>query len=245
MSQFKSLIAASLLLLSAPAFAQVTYTDIDPDVTLTEWDAHFLQIGPATDDGLYIWKHPNEVVVNSMVNDVQVLFDGQYPASLQYGATISSVGMWQKPNYAVLNHEGTTGNWISVEDRYLGLRYKDAGEWHYAWARLDIDQAPSHFTLKDFAVENTADAAIMAGAEGSASTVNEANNLDLCTYRAQQLIVAHDAQISITSLLGEHILQARVPAHGSLDLSALNPGAYFIHVSSKNSSSRLKVLVIK
>jgi hypothetical protein len=242
MSLLKSLAFASLLLVSAPALAQVSYNDIDPDVKLTEWDAHFLQIGPETGDGLYIWKHPNEVVVNSMTNSVQVLFDGVYPASVEYGQTIGSVGMWKQPNYAVLNHEGATGNWINVEDRYLGLRYKQAGEWHYAWARLDIDKAPSHFTLKDFAVEAGAGTQIYAGAEGSAS-VEDASTDPLYTLRGQQLTLGRDAIVSVSSTIGEQLFEGRLHANESIDLSSIGDGCVFIRVSTSDKTSHLKVII--
>lgn len=246
MSLFTSLILASLLfaslLFSAPAVAQVTYSDVDPDVTITDWAEHFLQIGPASGDGLYIWKHPNEVVVNSMVNSVQVLFDGEFPASLEYGQTISSSGTWKKPSYSVLNHAGETGNWINVEDRFLGLRYKEGTTWHYAWARLDIDQAPSHFTLKDFAVEFTADASIIAGADETAD-VTEATAPATYSLRGQQLTLGRDALVSVASTLGETLFEARMRPNESIDLSTLGQGCVFIRVTTEGHTSKLKVIL--
>jgi hypothetical protein len=241
MSYFKSLAFASLLF-AAPLWAQVTYTDIEPDVTLTEWDAHFLRIGPDADDGLYIWKHPNEVVVNSMVSSVQVLFDGDYPAAVEYGQTISSSAAWMKPNYAVLNHEGATGHWIGVEDRYLGLRYKEGSDWHYAWARLDIDAAPSHFTLKDFAVETGAGTPIFAGAEGSAD-VNESADQKLYTLRGHQLTLGSDATVSVSSILGDQILEGQFGNGESIDLAKLGKGCMFIRINASGNTASIKLVV--
>jgi hypothetical protein len=238
----KSLAFASILFVSSPLFAQITYTDVEPDVRLTQWDAHFLQLGEASDMGLHIWKHPNEVVINSMKTDVQVLFDGEFPVSLEYGDPIGSEGTWKKPSYAVLNNQGTTGNWIGVEDRYLGIRFKESGAWHYAWARLDIDQSPTHFTLKDFAVESGAGVAIMAGAEALADvdpTENPAAHMLLGT----QLKLYRHSHVSISSPLGVRIFESSHRSGEMVDLAQFGSGALLVRVISGKSTAMLKIVV--
>lgn len=238
----RSLILFSLLVVARPALAQVTYTDMEPDITITTWDAHFLQIGPGTGDGLYLWKHPNEVVVNSLSSNVQVLFAGEDPAVLEYGQTIDRGGIWRKPNYSVLNHEGSTGNWIGVEDGYLAMRYKQDGAWHYAWARLDVDGAPTLFTLKDYAVELTAEVPIVAGAEATAS-VEPSSHHPLYTLSGQKLTVPKRSYVAVQSTLGIQLFRGWLAANETVDLSTLGGGCMFVRVRTAADVVMLKVIV--
>ena len=52
----------------------------------------------------------------------------------------------------------------SATDGYIGFSFPAGPDLHYAWVRVDIDNATGTFIIKDFAFENTPDTQILAGA---------------------------------------------------------------------------------
>ncbi len=61
----------------------------------------------------------------------------------------------------------TSGYWVNVEGRYLGLKFQIRGATHYGWARLDVrvSQGPPSITptLTGYAYETVANKPIIAG----------------------------------------------------------------------------------
>jgi hypothetical protein len=64
-------------------------------------------------------------------------------------------------------HSSTTGKWINVKKRFLGLAFQVDGKMHYGWARLNVkvqDQYPPiTATLTGYAYETVPGKAIIAG----------------------------------------------------------------------------------
>jgi hypothetical protein len=62
----------------------------------------------------------------------------------------------------------TIGPWRNVTNRYLGLKFKINGKFHYGWARLSVKAFKGQFkivaTLTGFAYETIPGKAITAGA---------------------------------------------------------------------------------
>jgi len=59
------------------------------------------------------------------------------------------------------------GSWAGSSERtlYLGLRFKIAGEFHYAWARMSVTLGNFSATLTGYAYETIPNKAILAGQE--------------------------------------------------------------------------------
>jgi hypothetical protein len=57
------------------------------------------------------------------------------------------------------------GNWINVKNRYLGVKFKIKGQYHYGWARLNVNVYKEVITatLSGYAYETIANKAIVAG----------------------------------------------------------------------------------
>jgi len=106
-------------------------------------------------------KIPNEVV------------GGQHWASaLKRGAHISQGQEFSRSadmaaQYASFGRSGTTGPWVNVTDRYLGLRFKIGGKLHYGWARFNVTVVKGKFeivaTLTGYAYETIPNKPIIAG----------------------------------------------------------------------------------
>jgi hypothetical protein len=102
-------------------------------------------------------------------------YSRHYAAALNMGARIGSGEHFIKGGgrgetmAATFSGEGNTGRigqWLNVNNRYLGLKFKIAGKTHYGWARLTV-QLPGNYlidtTLTGYAYETVAGKAIRAG----------------------------------------------------------------------------------
>jgi len=57
---------------------------------------------------------------------------------------------------------GTFGDWINVQNRYLGLKFNVNGKAHYGWARLSTDNC-EEATLTGYAYETVPNKSIVTG----------------------------------------------------------------------------------
>jgi hypothetical protein len=102
-------------------------------------------------------------------------YSRHYAAALKRGARIGpgdhfiQGGGRGETMAATFSGEGNTGRigqWLNVNNRYLGLKFKIAGKTHYGWARLTV-QLPGNYligaTLTGYAYETVAGKAIRAG----------------------------------------------------------------------------------
>lgn len=231
-----------IALCASQATAQISYLDIEPDIRIEGWEVYGLSLASDQSTVLDIWKHPNEVVINTHSSNVQVLYVGDYPVCVEAGTPISSTGTWKRPSYDVLNNEGTSGNWINVTNRYLGIRYRMGGSWFYGWARMDIDQAPTHFTLKDYAAELAPNTPIEAGVASSAS-VNEMGDDMYWTLHGQQLTVHEPCEIELISPLGVKVMSSRHNSGETLDLRGAGAGMYLLTIKGKHYVHTEKIVI--
>ena len=175
--QYGALSAAALGV--ADASGQVVYTDIDPDQVLNVGDefAMDLNVDGLTNatvnnpDGL---ANGNAAIVFPSSGGAFVGFTAggyEYPALLSEGDIIDSAAGFTTPGVrGDLNYYGcaySNSQWCNtVVDGYLGLRFDDIinGTTHYGWIRMDTDvNGTNIITVKDFAINATADEGIAAG----------------------------------------------------------------------------------
>lgn len=123
-------------------------------------------------------------------NEVESTGSNQYlAAALKAGARISGarrffrgVSMASQFLGFTVTHTRTRGAWVNVSDRYLGLKFKINGKFHYGWARLSVKVIKGQFkitaTLTGFAYETTPGKAIIAGATKGADDAEPAASLN-------------------------------------------------------------------
>ena len=97
------------------------------------------------------------------------------PAALRKGAVVGTnqsfiprryhestmVSVWQTDSIGLHDY----GKWVNITNRYLGLRFKIAGETHYGWARLSVRVKGRKITatLTGYAYETIPNKPIIAG----------------------------------------------------------------------------------
>ena len=88
-----------------------------------------------------------------------------YVSALNAGDTIDAgtVGptFFGSMSYGANNPNGEFDN---VTDAYIGLSFPIAGQTHFGWVRVDVDNAAGTFLVKDWAYEDVAGVGIAAGA---------------------------------------------------------------------------------
>ena len=162
-------------ILGAPeADAAIIYTDEVPDFAGVIGSQYFLDLNNDGADDFRIWHNgSSNLYISPLGSTNEVLGSGgttfAYPFALSAGATISSgaggffnngfAGGFQSLNYGSCSF----GNWCSVTDRYIGLRFDIGGNIHYGWVRLDVNNAGSVWSVKDYAYENVMGMDIDAG----------------------------------------------------------------------------------
>jgi hypothetical protein len=146
------------------ASAQIMYTDLNPDKSVSTWNVYTFHLSDASPSYLgygtvNLWFHPwtpNQVVALTGT-DCEIMVNSladKLPLKLQQNDTISSEKIWSSVSYNPLNIGNSQGLWLGgVSNRYLGIRFKlsTGGNWFYGWARLDVDVIPDSFTVKDYA----------------------------------------------------------------------------------------------
>jgi len=159
----------------------VIYTDITPDFTGGVGSQYFLDLDNNAVNDFRIWHNgSSNLYISPLTATNEVLGSGgatfAYPFALSSGAVISSgagtffnngfAGGFQSLNYGSCSF----GNWCSITDRYIGMRFDIGGSIHYGWVRLDVNQSGSVWTIKDYAYESNPGVAINAGDTGTGAS---------------------------------------------------------------------------
>lgn len=244
---------------STSAAAQIFYQDIVPDKTMATWDAMDVNIdslvsssrrygGPGN---LSIWEEFGSRIVVNAFSDCDVMMSGGYPAALNLQDAIGPTGTWTQPDYAIL-YDGTQGNWSGATDRYLGVRIRSGGAWLYGWIRMDVNAAGSSVTIKDYACNRTAGAAIRAGQTSTAvDAIPAASSLSLFPHPVgSAALLRFDRPLTDVTVtlydLGGRVVQAAAFRGGSIvriERGSLPAGAYLLLVTEGDIAITSRMIV--
>lgn len=259
------------VLAAGAANAQVNYTDVDPDFTMTgvsgtaERDSLEIDFdGDGVNDiqlqlRVYGTTPTNtQVNLNGLTSGANVLMSLVnytylgYALDIPSGNLIGAASPWEAVSQAVLasNFGGTTyGNLGDGLDHFVGFRFTDAtSATHYGWMRVTaIDVNGTSVTLKDYAWEATADTAIAAG--GGASGINNLSAVQSNIFAFNHKVVlnfntAIDGTVRIYNALGELVLSEKIMGmRNEIAADALNNGIYMIQVETSNGNFTKKVKI--
>lgn len=227
----------TLIVLSNQSIGQIKFHDVDPDTTVSTWDAFTITpIASGPSDYIVIWWHPSPEVVVQTWGNCEILFDAQgtLPLKLEQGDTIDASGKWVKGNYDALS-SGGSGNWTSnALDKYLGFRVKNGTTWNYGWVKMSVASAAVSFTIKEWAYDTTGNA-IKAGQKTATAISNIQNKTELQVYPnpAQNRIVVSkqlNDKVAVHDLAGRRyaVYQQTEPGQTVLDITHLPAGTYIL-----------------
>ncbi len=259
----------SIFALSLKSNAQIIYTDINPDTTLTGSTSspfHYYYMDLNHDsviDFKFAHFFPNASFVSAEIycqfgnnQDEEILCNNNYPMALNNAATIDqNAGTWVNTVSGSSNSAlylngfgGSTGNWIGVIDKYVGLRIKLNGQWHYGWARMDIPASAANMIIKDYAIQGTANTAIQAGDSGSTVEVNPNTKTgDISVYSFNKNIQINipdnnvKAEVTVFNLIAQKVYSTTLNASTSLNLDSEKTGIYMVKIINNNDIKTYKV----
>ncbi|MEO8149178.1 MAG: T9SS type A sorting domain-containing protein [Bacteroidia bacterium] len=178
------------MLFSTSANAQIVYTDVNPDSTITCSGSSCTKLynldlnNDANNDFIITVLHNNPVpwwtsqASASPLNDDAVkatLGSFNHSIPLQFNDVIDSNVLlnqaWQTSgpcwmNYCDLSIPCSGGaQWNNLSDYYLGLRLLQSGQTYYGWVRLRVDVTGGHASviIRDYAYNSIPNQAILAG----------------------------------------------------------------------------------
>jgi len=251
-------------------FAQIVYTDIDPDTTLigsTSSPFHYYYMDlnhDSVDDIRFAHFAPSSSWINAEVycvygnnQDEMILTSSGYPLALNQGMNIgSSSGTWTNTvsgstNSALfLNANGSGGNWIGVTNKYIGLRVMIGSNYYYGWARLDVPANAASMTIKDYAIQTTPNLAINAGDNGTVSITEENIPSYFTVYANQKTIFIYnneneynDVNVRVFNMLGDEVHFQNMNQSTEINMSKLNTGIYLVNLESFMGISTYKVYI--
>lgn len=227
------------------ANAAVVYTDEVPDFAGGIGSQYFLDLNNDGTDDFRIWHNgSSNLYISPLVATNAVLGSGgatfAYPFALNLNDPINAgagtfftngfAGGFQSLNYGSCSF----GNWCSITDGYMGLRFDIGGNTHYGWVRLDVNASGSVWSVKDYAYEDVANASIDAGemtAIGTAIGATAISGSDIAdNNNGTDFQVNFTASTDETTLSEYRAIVVKEINVGTFDLAAaqaLAPTEYF------------------
>ncbi len=250
MRHLRRTILTCLVFLTTPFLhAQIVYTDIDPDSTLSAtvdelWKSYFLDLD---NDGTFEFEiehfHPEpsyqavEIHRNTVGTQQVIINSGGHSRVMTKGENIDAgAGTWGLDGYGILN-----APWYGGEDKYFAIRFQINGAWHYGWARVSIPADAGSFTIKDYAYESTPGKAIECGDAGTTTvrTPPQASGISVQQSGSRILITSTrgaTGSIFIHNILGMRVISGTLEGERTaVELSALPSGVYMLAVEGKGA----------
>jgi len=181
--------------------------------------------------------------------------DMQFNTNSLYGNQIMAFYLGIQSYYA----SGTTlawftspvGNWSGKTEKFVALRLDDGGASYYGWARLSVDDNNHEFTIHDYAVKMSEEAAIETGETVGIHTVIQNNQLNAYSFGSTINVVIKDLQttgatVKVFNLEGKVVYQNELNMNGmQINLDNVAAGAYTLQVVTNESGVYTKTVSIQ
>ncbi|MBR9845037.1 MAG: T9SS type A sorting domain-containing protein [Algicola sp.] len=177
-----------------------------------------------------------------------------YPFNLASGAAISNAasGSWFNNGFSggfqSLNYGSCSfGNWCSVTDGFLGLRFNIAGSIHYGWAQLDVDANGNVWTVKGFAYHDTPGVGLNAGQETLSLENTIFEDIKIVTLgKSIGLYNINEAtSYRLINMTGKEVLNGTASGNDYvIEANTLANGIYIIELEDANTKAVLRKKLI-
>jgi hypothetical protein len=265
-----SALAGTLIAGGTAADAQIVYTDVTPDASVTTGSMYNLdldnnsvvdfQIALAHQTYMYggTFAIQYDYALIAPADPANAIDTMAGPVAHNAGETINSSMLWvdgSASSYQLLGlafappfNPYNTGNFLGQTDKYVGLRFRIGGADHYGWVRLDLNAAATEVIVKDYAYDATAGNSIVTGAM-TTGIKNELSG-DVQIFSANNLIHVNmnkatvDGVITITDVAGKLVSTTAVTsASNVISMESANAGIYFVTVAQGDARKTEKVII--
>ena len=243
---------------------QIIYTDIMPDFDQGTGQPYSLDLNndgtpdfqihieSASDLKIMPLNANNEVLGNPYSSSSSFYV---FPYALSNGAPISNSasGSWFNNSFSVgvqdLNYSSCLrGNWCSVTDKYLGLRFNISGNIYYGWARLDVGASGNTWLVKDFANHKTPDAPIMAGQTTTLGIGdNHLNNVKIVALNKSIALfnLPQQTDYRLFSITGQSVLDGNIENNiHVIEANTLATGVYIVELKDKDTNAVIRKKIV-
>ncbi|MBL6964177.1 MAG: T9SS type A sorting domain-containing protein [Bacteroidetes bacterium] len=266
-------VAAGVVASAGIANAQIVYTDIDPDIMISD-SSYLIDLNNDANADfrlIHLYYYYSNSILNAIglegLNINEALGDtilstsysyvSFYPAMLNANDDISeNKQVWYYSSYALMYYNGVYGsytfkggNWKSTTDKFLGLRFKMDGKWHYGWARIDITAKGEAFIIKDYAYESYPEKHILAGAQVSSVADDAARSVRVFNGPKNLIINTNGVEVAdnkgiIHNTLGQKIQSLQLKAGKNvIPLDGFVPGVYLVNMTVNGQPISRKFMV--
>lgn len=248
---------AGAVALAGSADAQIIYTDINPDVVVSDTvyydldmdgdavvdftfgtEGYTTSYGPVNLSLLYV-----PVAANAVLGS---LYSGNYPLpfAMNNGDSISSTNTsWNAGSVngglqylSVLAPYGSYGNWQGQTDKYVGVRFNIGSNTHYGWVRLSVSANADTIIIKDYAYNSQPNVGLLAGEMGPLN-VAPVNNDPVTIYAANHTVFLQNAgastggNVRVYNINGQTVRESAITEENfNISLEGETTGIYFVEV---------------
>lgn len=172
---------AGAIVAGSAANAQITYTDVNPDVTIDSLTSPYLIDfnNDATPDAGFVVAHIQDAGSLSFTYTGALAYalgaliseaDTVNVSALDCGVAVSNTAFFGNGSSAILGYAAlingsipfaSTGTpFLGATDKYMGVSFTAASGTHYGWVRLSVAADATTITVKEYAFNATPNAAI-------------------------------------------------------------------------------------
>lgn len=262
--------AAGTIAVAGAANAQIVYTDINPDTVIHdslfynldmdnngqpelrfETVTYQLSSGSVQFAVVGVLGNPNNATIGSIYSTSY-----PFPFSMNNGDSISSTNTnWQAQTInggvqylGAVYGSYTYANWLGVNDKYLGVRFRIGTNTHYGWVRLSVSPGADTITIKDYAYQTLPGVGITAGQLVGMPKYTDNPNISI--FASQHTVVIRNTEhekggiVRIVNTLGQTISETAITEENMrISLEGNAPGIYFVEVQRNDERFTKKVYI--
>jgi hypothetical protein len=170
---------------------------------------------------------------NNICDTLSTWYDANNPGTMGMGANISY--------------------WSSATNKYLALKLIVGTNTYYGWARFDLLEISSSFTIKDYAYNSTPNACIQAGKTNVSTDQNLNKNISIypnpfiTSTTIKSIENLKNATMTIYNAYGKVLKQIKNISGQTIDLlrNKLPSGMYIIRITEENKMIGVEKLIIR
>ncbi|MFZ5554804.1 MAG: T9SS type A sorting domain-containing protein [Bacteroidota bacterium] len=256
---------AGTVLAAGSANAQITYYDINPDITLANATAAIDITGDSNADYFFAdtlmngawYAIATPIGTQALAGNTGGTGPYEYPFKLALNATIDNTLSWIAGGSGIqgslaLNANSTFpfsgSHWQNdATDGYLGARVDILGQTYYGWIRVSVAANTQSMIIKDLGLNMTANGPINAGQmpasvseniDGKVTVVNYDNQLNIT-----MLETLTNGNLTIVSTTGQVVRNTAVNGTTSVDLNGLAAGIYTVSLQFNEGVMVQKIMI--
>ena len=261
--------AVGTIAAAGSASAQVVYVDINPDTVVHDSIVYNLDFDnngqPELRFETVTYQGSSDIIyfatVNVLGNTTNATLGSLYassypfPFSMNNGDSISGTNTnWQPASVNATQYLGavygtyTYANWLGVNDKFLGVRFRIGANTHYGWVRLSVSSGADTITIKDYAYQTLPGVGITAGQ--LVGIPKYTDNSNIAIFASQNTVVVRNSEyqkggvVRIMNTIGQTISETAITEENMrISLEGQTPGIYFVEVIRNDERFTKKVYI--